>query len=170
MFYISTPLRLSAAGMRMAGYIVESNLRTAQALNRAAAEAIPFMVGTRLEIGTPSTPAATPARTAKSKRAAKPKKPAGPDGRPMPATSRSGKAAPAAAEKTAPTAAAEKSVPRAAGTGSEAPESRAPAATPPADGARSVQAKRPRQPSPPPSMPDAAAGNAGQAKTERKKS
>ena len=48
---VSTPLELSAAGIRVMGYMLESNLRVAQAFGRAAIETNPF-------IGKPPMPGA----------------------------------------------------------------------------------------------------------------
>ena len=41
---VSTPLEMSAASIRLAGYMIESNLRVAQALGEAALRTNPFAV------------------------------------------------------------------------------------------------------------------------------
>jgi hypothetical protein len=68
MTQMTTPLILSAAGFRVAGYILEKNLRVAQEFGRAAMLTNPFVVGMRVKYSAPvakpqvvkSAPVATP--------------------------------------------------------------------------------------------------------------
>eukprot|EP00581_Thalassiosira_minuscula_P023382 CAMPEP_0184408286 /NCGR_PEP_ID=MMETSP0738-20130409/3110_1 /TAXON_ID=385413 /ORGANISM="Thalassiosira miniscula, Strain CCMP1093" /LENGTH=91 /DNA_ID=CAMNT_0026765687 /DNA_START=50 /DNA_END=325 /DNA_ORIENTATION=+ len=63
-----TPFTLSAAGFRLAGYLLETNLRVAQEFGRAALLANPFV----LSKGTAYKPAASKAPVARKPVAAKP--------------------------------------------------------------------------------------------------
>ncbi|MEQ8895808.1 MAG: hypothetical protein RID23_01865 [Roseovarius sp.] len=61
MMPVSAPLKLSAASMRMAGYVIESNLRIAQVFGRAALETNPFMGRSYTSAGRSVPKAAVPA-------------------------------------------------------------------------------------------------------------
>ena len=70
------PLHFCAAGMRMAGYMLETNLRVARVLNHAAMTANPLMAGAGIkDHGRPSTPRpkASTAPATPRKRATAPK-------------------------------------------------------------------------------------------------
>jgi len=128
---------LSAAGMRLCGYLIETNLRVAQEFGRAAFQNNPFVVGVRVKPSVSATPPAAAAPRVK----AQPKTP--PRSRP--------KVSPPAQRKAprpAPAAGAPAKVKADAKTDAKAETKpvRAPAAD--AD-----QAKRPRAPSKPPAMP-----------------
>jgi len=82
---VSAPLKMSAAGMRVAGYMIESNLRVAQVFGRAAIESNPFLTRPPIPAQAVSVPkpakaaekSAAPAKpTAKRKKPAAPAKPA----------------------------------------------------------------------------------------------
>ena len=154
MLPVSAPLKLSAASMRMAGYVIENNLRVAQVFGRAAFRANPFLglpyncagrsaVKAEEALATDATPparkTAAPAKpaavkTADKKTAAKP----------APAKKAEAKPAPAKkAEAAKPAAKAEPA--------KDAAKPEATADAPKA--AAETGAKRPRQPSAPPAMP-----------------
>ncbi|WP_306152574.1 hypothetical protein [Roseovarius sp. MMSF_3281] len=49
MQHVTTPLELTAAAWRMAGYVVETNLRVAQVFGQAAFQANPFSTGVQVD-------------------------------------------------------------------------------------------------------------------------
>jgi hypothetical protein len=154
MLPVSAPLKLSAASMRMAGYVIENNLRVAQVFGRAAFRANPFLglpyncagrsaVKAEEALATDATPparkTAAPAKpaavkTAEKKTAAKP------------APTKKAEAKPAPAKKAEAAKPAAKAEPA-----KDAAKPEATADAPKA--AAETGAKRPRQPSAPPAMP-----------------
>ncbi|MDM8166380.1 hypothetical protein [Roseovarius sp.] len=178
MLPVSAPLKLSAASMRMAGYVIENNLRVAQVFGRAAFRANPFLglpyncagrsaVKAEEALATDATPparkTAAPAKpaavkTADKKTAAKPAPAKKAEAKPAPAPAKKAEAKPAPAPakkaeaKPAPAKKAEAAKPAAkAEPAKDAAKPEATADAPKA--AAETGAKRPRQPSAPPAMP-----------------
>lgn len=63
MTQLITPLAMSAAGMRLAGYVIETHMRVAQEFGRAAIGANPFIPKTKTmrapaKVGAPAKPTA----------------------------------------------------------------------------------------------------------------
>ncbi|GGO56672.1 hypothetical protein SAMN05444398_105184 [Roseovarius pacificus] len=73
MTQLITPLAISAAGMRLAGYVIETHIRVAQEFGRAAIGANPFIPVTKT--ARPTAKAAETARPAAPKVKAKPPAP-----------------------------------------------------------------------------------------------
>lgn len=143
MDYVSVPLKVSAAGMRLAGYMIESNLRMAQAMGEAALRANPLIA----RPGTMPSDLAVQAAAVKKSAPVKKAKPAAKKAAPVK------KAAPAE-KKPAPVKQAVADAPKPA----EAPARKAAPAAKPAELSKSAgqgmaEPKRPRQPSAPPEMP-----------------
>ena len=154
MLPVSAPLKLSAASMRMAGYVIENNLRVAQVFGRAAFRANPFLglpyncagrsaVKAEEALATDATP---PAR--KTAAPAKPAavKPAEKKTAAKPAPAKKAEAKPSPAKKAEAAKPAAKAEPA-----KDAAKPEATADAPKA--AAETGAKRPRQPSAPPAMP-----------------
>ncbi|WP_372921026.1 hypothetical protein [Roseovarius sp.] len=133
MTFVTTPLMLSAAGMRLCGYFIETNLRVAQEFGRAAFQNNPFVVGVRVK---PSVSATPPA-------AAAPRVKAQPN---TPARARS-KVSPPAQRK------APRPAPAAGAPAKVKAEAKAETRPAPAPAVDADQSKRPRAPSKPPAMP-----------------
>jgi len=166
MLPVSAPLKLSAASMRMAGYVIENNLRVAQVFGRAAFRANPFLglpyncagrsaVKAEEALATDATPparkTAAPAKpaavkTAEKKTAAKPAPAKKAEAKPAPAPAKKAEAKPAPAKKPEAAKPAAKAEPA-----KDAAKPEVTADAPKA--AAETGAKRPRQPSAPPAMP-----------------
>jgi hypothetical protein len=143
MQHVTMPLELTAAAWRVAGYVIEKNLRVAQAFGQAAMKTNPFSVGVR------ARPQAT---TPKSDFCAKPEVAA------KPKAKTPKEAAKSAASERQPLSGTPK-------TGTR-PETTAKPARKPAPKAKTRTAnaagnkpKRPRAPSKPPALPDTAEKN-----------
>jgi len=163
MQHVTTPLEITAAAWRVAGYMLETNLRVAKVLNQAAIESSPFAARAQFKAKAPTPKAPTTAAKAKPAPVkAKASKPA-------PAT----KAAPKPATKTkveqAPAKAQPSTEPKSAVHAEASPAStpKRPAAPAPAPKAEDTteKAKRPRAPSKPPAMPESSESSATKAKT-----
>jgi outer membrane biosynthesis protein TonB len=138
MQHLTTPLELSAAAWRAAGYMMETNLRVAQVIGRAAIETNPFVFGTGLN-SRPTKKAPVPKAKAKPTTQTAPSKPATTRKKATP------KAKPAATAKTAK------------------PETATVSEAKPKENAET--SKRPRTPSKPPAMPDGSSATAKKPKT-----
>jgi len=145
---MTTPLMLSAAGFRLAGYMLEKNLRVAQEFGRATVLANPFVAGMRVKYSPPVAKAEIPKKSTANHK--------------TPATSAKpvieAKAATNSVDCASPAPVAAKPVP--AVTETPAPSGQIVQMTPasPAQKATPAQtdtsaAKRPRAPSLPPAMP-----------------
>jgi len=142
MRHLTTPLELSAAAWRAAGYMMETNLRVAQVIGRAAIETNPFVFGTGLH-SRPTKNAPVPEAKATPTPQTAPSKPAAT--RKKAVQSATPKAKPAATAKTAK------------------PESATVSEAKPKENAET--SKRPRTPSKPPAMADASSATATKPKT-----
>lgn len=69
------PLKLSAAGIRFTGYMIEKQLRVAQVFGEAALKAGPFARGMADKAATPAAPAKTEAPKSEAQAAKSPAKP-----------------------------------------------------------------------------------------------
>jgi len=128
---VSAPLRLSAAGIRVAGYMIERQLRAVQVLGQAALDTNPFIA--------PVCRAAPAVRTTVAASAPAPDRPEPAPLAPASVTEPVAEPEPARAIPAAPVA-----------------ETKARDATQPARSAR-----RPRQPSKPPAMPEVSVNPGG---------
>lgn len=135
-----TPLKLSAAGIRVAGYMIESNLRVAHVFGQAALNMSPFSTWSQVQMPVPRPKAVAPSPSTKAgKKApsggAAPARKSAPAGEPAKAAS---------SQESAKTALPQEIVKE------DAPDS---------------PVRRPRAPSTPPAMPDAATPDQSKATT-----
>lgn len=137
MTQVITPIMLSTAGLRLAGYMLENNLRVAQEFGRAAVLANPFLMGVRVKYSPPAAKAQVELKAKSPAAAAKP------------VTEQTASAAAPVASK--PSRLAEKAPAECAQVvhlnPSPSPKKAAP------DHKKADAPKRPRAPSKPPAMP-----------------
>lgn len=82
MGYMMTPLKMTLAGIRLTGYMIETQCRVAQVLGQAALKANPYRIGTpvvtRTALVKPAGPSAiTPIKSPKRQPSAPPPMPCG---------------------------------------------------------------------------------------------
>jgi len=166
MQHVTTPLEITAAAWRVAGYMLETNLRVAKVLNQAAIESSPFAARAQLNAKAPTPKAPTTAAKAKPAPVkAKASKPApATKAAPKPATKTKVEQAPAKAVKAQPSTEPKPAVRAEASPASTPKRPAAPAPAPKAEDT-TEKAKRPRAPSKPPAMPESSESSATKAKT-----